>query len=217
MQQNPSQRLVRLQSQSVTTEDSPLYSLAALWTSSPPVLEEVSQPASPKLSSASSTSETPDMAEQPERQPLTVEQMLMNLQNSIIAMQQRAAQTDANITCLNELFDTRIPPPLEEENQPKPVVSSPPEPCAEVSYLQVEEGQIIDIDVPLARLQNGAFVLSASVSDLFHQPIPAVQLSSASSLDSSYFNATDPNPSLNLTDRLPFSAPPLEADMRAIS
>ncbi|KAI8535483.1 hypothetical protein RHMOL_Rhmol10G0178000 [Rhododendron molle] len=43
--------------------------------------------------------------------------MLMNLQNSITAMQQRSAQTDANITRLNELFDTRLPPPLEEESK----------------------------------------------------------------------------------------------------
>ncbi|KAI8571880.1 hypothetical protein RHMOL_Rhmol01G0154300 [Rhododendron molle] len=43
--------------------------------------------------------------------------MLMNLQTSITAMQQRAAQTDANVTRLNELFDTRIPPPLEEESE----------------------------------------------------------------------------------------------------
>ncbi|KAI8542637.1 hypothetical protein RHMOL_Rhmol08G0153200 [Rhododendron molle] len=64
---------------------------------------------------------------------------------------------------------------------------------------------------------NGAFVLTASVSDLSHQSIPAVQLSSASSLNSPYFTAMDPNPSLSLTDRLPFSAPPPEADMRAIS
>ncbi|KAI8550616.1 hypothetical protein RHMOL_Rhmol06G0121500 [Rhododendron molle] len=57
------------------------------------------------------------MIEQPGLQPLTVEHMLMNLQNSITAMQQRAAQTDANITRLNEFFDTRIPPPLEEESE----------------------------------------------------------------------------------------------------
>ncbi|KAI8550490.1 hypothetical protein RHMOL_Rhmol06G0111000 [Rhododendron molle] len=43
--------------------------------------------------------------------------MLMNPQNSITVMQQRAAQTDANITRLNELFDTRIPPSLEEESE----------------------------------------------------------------------------------------------------
>ncbi|KAI8568213.1 hypothetical protein RHMOL_Rhmol02G0180500 [Rhododendron molle] len=117
MQRNLSRRLVRLQAQSVTTEDSPLSSLAALRTSSPPVLEEVLQPAFPILSTASSTSETPNMEERPECQQLTVEQMLMNLQNSITAMQQRAAQTDANITRLTELFDTRIPPPLEEESE----------------------------------------------------------------------------------------------------
>ncbi|KAI8524812.1 hypothetical protein RHMOL_Rhmol13G0179000 [Rhododendron molle] len=43
--------------------------------------------------------------------------MLMNLQTSITAIQQRAAQTNANITRLNELFDTRIPPPLKEESE----------------------------------------------------------------------------------------------------
>ncbi|KAI8542837.1 hypothetical protein RHMOL_Rhmol08G0170600 [Rhododendron molle] len=32
-------------------------------------------------------------------------------------------------------------------DQPKSVVSSPPEPCAEISYLRVEEGQIIDTTV----------------------------------------------------------------------
>ncbi|KAI8530236.1 hypothetical protein RHMOL_Rhmol11G0040400 [Rhododendron molle] len=44
-----------------------------------------------------------------------------------------------------------------------------------------------------------------------------MQLNSASSLDSPYFNTTDPNPSPSLTDRFQFSAPPPEIDMRAVS
>ncbi|KAI8542672.1 hypothetical protein RHMOL_Rhmol08G0156600 [Rhododendron molle] len=44
-----------------------------------------------------------------------------------------------------------------------------------------------------------------------------MRLSSASSLNSPYFTATDPNPSPSLTDWLPFSAPLPEANMRAIS
>ncbi|KAI8572791.1 hypothetical protein RHMOL_Rhmol01G0227800 [Rhododendron molle] len=43
--------------------------------------------------------------------------MLMNLQNRITAMQQRAIQIDANITRLNDLINTRLPPPLEEEGE----------------------------------------------------------------------------------------------------
>ncbi|KAI8572793.1 hypothetical protein RHMOL_Rhmol01G0228000 [Rhododendron molle] len=41
----------------------------------------------------------------------------MNFQTSITAMQQRAIQTDANITHLNDLINTRLPPPLEEEGE----------------------------------------------------------------------------------------------------
>ncbi|KAI8563546.1 hypothetical protein RHMOL_Rhmol03G0118600 [Rhododendron molle] len=50
-------------------------------------------------------------------QPLSLETMLTNLQNSITAMQQRAIQTDANITRLNDLINTCLPPPLEEEGE----------------------------------------------------------------------------------------------------
>ncbi|KAI8568946.1 hypothetical protein RHMOL_Rhmol02G0240100 [Rhododendron molle] len=64
--------------------------------------------------------------------------------------------------------------------------------------------------------QNGAFVLGASISDLFHQSIPAVQLNSASSLDSPYFNVTNPSPSPSLTDRFLANPPPPKADMQAI-
>ncbi|KAI8534990.1 hypothetical protein RHMOL_Rhmol10G0140100 [Rhododendron molle] len=64
-------------------------------------------------------------------------------------------------------------------------------------------------------MQNGAFVLSASISDLFHKSIPAVQLNSASSLDSSYFNVLDPNPSLGLMDRFQSNLPPPEIDKQA--
>ncbi|KAI8551028.1 hypothetical protein RHMOL_Rhmol06G0153100 [Rhododendron molle] len=101
-------------------------------------------------------------------------------------------------------------------SQPRPVVSSPPEPCAEVSYICVEEGQLTDTNVPLEWLQNGAFVLSASIGDLCHQSIPAVQLNSASSLNSPYFNATDLNPSPSLADRFQSHVPPPEIDMQAV-
>ncbi|KAI8538691.1 hypothetical protein RHMOL_Rhmol09G0124600 [Rhododendron molle] len=50
-------------------------------------------------------------------QPLSLETMLMNLQNSITTMQQRAIPTDANITRLNDLINTRFSPPLEEEGE----------------------------------------------------------------------------------------------------
>ncbi|KAI8555291.1 hypothetical protein RHMOL_Rhmol05G0163300 [Rhododendron molle] len=50
-------------------------------------------------------------------QPLTIEAMLTNLQNNIVSMQQRATQTDANITHLNDLIYTCPPPPLEEEGE----------------------------------------------------------------------------------------------------
>ncbi|KAI8550528.1 hypothetical protein RHMOL_Rhmol06G0114000 [Rhododendron molle] len=101
-------------------------------------------------------------------------------------------------------------------NQPRPVISPPLKPCAEVLYIRVEEGQISDTDVPLGRLQNGAFVLGASISDLFHQLIPAVQLNSASSLYSPYFNVTDPNPSPSLTDWFQFNVSYPAIDMQAV-
>ncbi|KAI8559900.1 hypothetical protein RHMOL_Rhmol04G0211700 [Rhododendron molle] len=65
-------------------------------------------------------------------QPLSLETMLTNLQNSITTMQQRAIQTDANITRLNDLINTRLPPPLEEEgeddedDQEQPIMVSDP-------------------------------------------------------------------------------------------
>ncbi|KAI8542636.1 hypothetical protein RHMOL_Rhmol08G0153100 [Rhododendron molle] len=114
MQRNPGQRLVRLQSQSVTTEDSPFSPLAAQSSASPTVQRE-GQPASP--SSVSTTSENLNMAGTPPHQPLTIEDMLMNLQNSFVTMQQRSYQTDANITRLNDLINTRLPPPLEDEGE----------------------------------------------------------------------------------------------------
>ncbi|KAI8568451.1 hypothetical protein RHMOL_Rhmol02G0200500 [Rhododendron molle] len=43
--------------------------------------------------------------------------MLMNLQNNFATMQQRSDQTDANITHLNDLINTRLSPPLEEEGE----------------------------------------------------------------------------------------------------
>ncbi|KAI8555263.1 hypothetical protein RHMOL_Rhmol05G0161300 [Rhododendron molle] len=189
MQRNPSQRLVRLQPQSVTTEDSPLSSLAVLRASSTSIFEE---PVTPAPSLAASTPGNPNMAGTLPHQPLTVEDMLMNLQNSITAMQQRSAQTDANITRLNDLINTRLPPPLEEEgeddedDQKQPIVVPDPN----------HEGRLIGQHNP----RDGAFVLTASISDLSHQPIPAVWLNSASSLDILYFTATDPNPFLTLTN-----------------
>ncbi|KAI8560177.1 hypothetical protein RHMOL_Rhmol04G0235900 [Rhododendron molle] len=68
----------------------------------------------------------------------------------------------------------------------------------------------------LLHLQNGAFVFNASISDLFHQSIPIVQLNSTSSLDSPYFNITDPNPSPSLLDQFRSDTPLLEVDMQAI-
>ncbi|KAI8530123.1 hypothetical protein RHMOL_Rhmol11G0031100 [Rhododendron molle] len=100
-------------------------------------------------------------------------------------------------------------------HQPRPVISLPPEPCAEVSYICIEEGQLSDTDAPLGRLQNGAFVLSASINDLFHQSIPTVQLNSAASLDSPY-NVTDPNPSPSLIDRFQSDMPSPQVDMQAV-
>ncbi|KAI8530377.1 hypothetical protein RHMOL_Rhmol11G0053400 [Rhododendron molle] len=100
-----------LETQSVATEASPSSLLAALQSGSPSLLQKATPPASP--SSASSTSETQVMADQ----PLSLETMLMNLQNSITTMQQRAIQTDANITRLNDLINTRLLPPLEEEGE----------------------------------------------------------------------------------------------------
>ncbi|KAI8550544.1 hypothetical protein RHMOL_Rhmol06G0115600 [Rhododendron molle] len=41
----------------------------------------------------------------------------MNLHTSITAIQQRATQTDANITRLNDLINTRLLAPLEEEGE----------------------------------------------------------------------------------------------------
>ncbi|KAI8535882.1 hypothetical protein RHMOL_Rhmol10G0209100 [Rhododendron molle] len=129
LQQNPTQRLVRLQHQSVTTEDSPLSSLAALRVSSTSIFEE---PATPTPSLAASTLENPNMAGTPPYQPLTVEDMLMNLQNSITTMQQRSAQTDANITRLNDLVNTRLPPPPDEggeddeDDQEQPIMIPDP-------------------------------------------------------------------------------------------
>ncbi|KAI8547728.1 hypothetical protein RHMOL_Rhmol07G0218200 [Rhododendron molle] len=41
----------------------------------------------------------------------------MNLQTSITVIQQRAIQSDANITRLNDLINTRLPPPFEEEGK----------------------------------------------------------------------------------------------------
>ncbi|KAI8568927.1 hypothetical protein RHMOL_Rhmol02G0238800 [Rhododendron molle] len=66
------------------------------------------------------------------------------------------------------------------------------------------------------RHRNGAFVLGTSISDLCHQSIPAVQLNSASSLDSPYFNVTDPNPSPSLTDRFQSNVSPPAIDMQAV-
>ncbi|KAI8572312.1 hypothetical protein RHMOL_Rhmol01G0187900 [Rhododendron molle] len=114
MHLNPVQRLVRLESQSVTTEDSLRTLVAALQSGSPPTRQD-GQLAPP--SSASSTSEPPTMSSQPEVQPLSLEEILMNLQTSITAIQQRATQTDASITRLNDLINTRLPPPLEEESE----------------------------------------------------------------------------------------------------
>ncbi|KAI8551029.1 hypothetical protein RHMOL_Rhmol06G0153200 [Rhododendron molle] len=97
---NPVQRLIRLESQSVTTEDSPLSPLVTQQSGLPSIQREGHSTSS---SSASTTSEPLVMLGQPPIQPLTVEDMLMNLQNSITAMQQRSTQIDANIACLNEL------------------------------------------------------------------------------------------------------------------
>ncbi|KAI8555124.1 hypothetical protein RHMOL_Rhmol05G0149800 [Rhododendron molle] len=58
--------------------------------------------------------------------------MRMNLQNSISAMQQRLAQTDANITHLNDLINTHLLPPLkgededDESDQEQPVMVEDP-------------------------------------------------------------------------------------------
>ncbi|KAI8529839.1 hypothetical protein RHMOL_Rhmol11G0005500 [Rhododendron molle] len=64
--------------------------------------------------------------------------------------------------------------------------------------------------------KNGAFVLGASISDLFHQSIPIVQLNFASSLDSPYFNVTDLNPSLNLMDQFQSNVLLPKVDMQAV-
>ncbi|KAI8542773.1 hypothetical protein RHMOL_Rhmol08G0165800 [Rhododendron molle] len=114
MHLNPVQRLIRLESQSVTTEDSSCTLLAALHSGSPSIQRD-GQSASP--SSASSTCEPSTMSGQPEVQPLSLEEILMNLQTSITAIQQRATQTDANITRPNDLINTHLPPPLEEEGE----------------------------------------------------------------------------------------------------
>jgi hypothetical protein len=57
------------------------------------------------------------MAEQPTPQPLTIEAILMDIQANMAAMQQKAAQTDNNMARLNDLINTRLPPPLEEEDE----------------------------------------------------------------------------------------------------
>lgn len=50
----------------------------------------------------------------------------MNLQTSITAIQQRAAQTDANITRLNDLLDTRLPPVVQEDGEAEEDVHAQP-------------------------------------------------------------------------------------------
>ncbi|KAI8550666.1 hypothetical protein RHMOL_Rhmol06G0125300 [Rhododendron molle] len=50
-------------------------------------------------------------------QPLTLEAMIANCQNSIITTQQRATQTDANINQLNDLVNTRLPSVLEAKGK----------------------------------------------------------------------------------------------------
>ncbi|KAI8529819.1 hypothetical protein RHMOL_Rhmol11G0003600 [Rhododendron molle] len=50
----------------------------------------------------------------------------MNLQASITTIQQRAAQTDANITRLNDLFDTRLPLVVQEESEAEEDVHTQP-------------------------------------------------------------------------------------------
>ncbi|KAI8559681.1 hypothetical protein RHMOL_Rhmol04G0192700 [Rhododendron molle] len=50
----------------------------------------------------------------------------MNLQTGIIAIQQRATQTDANIAYLNDLFDTHLPPTVQEEGKTEEDVHAQP-------------------------------------------------------------------------------------------
>ncbi|KAI8555051.1 hypothetical protein RHMOL_Rhmol05G0144300 [Rhododendron molle] len=101
-------------------------------------------------------------------------------------------------------------------NQPRSVVPLPLKPGAEVSYIHLEEGQSSNGNAPSGRLQNGAFVFNASISGLFHQSIPAMQLNSASSIDSPYFNITDTDPSPSLLDWFQSDMPLLEVDMQAV-
>ncbi|KAI8529840.1 hypothetical protein RHMOL_Rhmol11G0005600 [Rhododendron molle] len=113
----------RLDPQLVTTKDSLLSPLAAQQLGSPSIQRD-GQPASP--SSTSSASETPIMSGQPPIQPLSLEEILMNLQTSIATIQQRAAQTDDNITHLNDLFDTRLPPAIQKESEAEEDVHTQP-------------------------------------------------------------------------------------------
>ncbi|KAI8559724.1 hypothetical protein RHMOL_Rhmol04G0196300 [Rhododendron molle] len=86
-----------------------MFSVGRLQLSSPSILQEATPLTSP--TSVSSSFETSVMADQ----PLALEAMLMNLQNSITTKQQKAAQTDTNITHLNDLINTRLPQAPEEE------------------------------------------------------------------------------------------------------
>ncbi|KAI8547338.1 hypothetical protein RHMOL_Rhmol07G0187600 [Rhododendron molle] len=54
------------------------------------------------------------------------------------------------------------------------------------------------------------------LADHFHQSIPVVQLNFASSIDSPYFNVTDPNPSTSLLDQFGSDMPLPEVDMQAV-